>query len=50
MGLAADEAFGAVRFSLGDGNSEADVDRVLEVLPRVVERARRAQALGLAGA
>ncbi|QBS38001.1 cysteine desulfurase [Thermaerobacter sp. FW80] len=50
MGLSADEAFRAVRFSLGDGNTEADVDRVLEVLPRVMERARRAQALGLAGA
>ena len=47
MGLSEDEAFSAIRLSLGDGTTEADVDRVLDVLPRVVERARRARSLGL---
>lgn len=31
----------AVRFSLGLGNREADVDTVLAVLPELLERARR---------
>ena len=33
-------ARGAIRFSFGKDNPEADVDRVLEVLPRAVERLR----------
>ncbi|ADU51342.1 aminotransferase class V [Thermaerobacter marianensis DSM 12885] len=47
MGLSEADAFSAVRFSLGDGTTEADIDRVLDVLPEVVERARRARSLGL---
>jgi len=31
---------GSVRFSLGDENTEADVDRVLEVLPGIVAKLR----------
>jgi len=31
---------GAIRFSFSRDNSEADVDRVLEVLPGIVEKAR----------
>jgi len=42
MGLAADEARGALRFSLGHTSTEADVDALLEVLPEVVARARAA--------
>jgi cysteine desulfurase len=42
MGVADHEALGALRFSLGRGTSEADVDRVLEVLPPLVERLRAA--------
>ena len=41
MGLEPRLAAGAVRFSLGQGNSEADVDYALEVLPRIVERLRQ---------
>jgi len=38
-------ARGAIRFSFGKDNSEADVDYVLEVLPRVVEKLRRLSPL-----
>lgn len=40
MGLAALEAHSAVRFSLGRFTEEKDIDRVLEVLPKIVERLR----------
>ncbi len=33
-------ALGAIRFSFGSGNTQADVDRVLEVLPAAVAKAR----------
>lgn len=42
MGLSHEDAQGALRFSLGRGNTEADIDRVLAVLPEVVERVRAA--------
>jgi cysteine desulfurase len=41
MGLAPTEARAAVRWSLGHGTTESDIDRALEVLPSVVERVRR---------
>jgi cysteine desulfurase len=47
MGLAEDEARGALRFTLGPENTEAEVDALLAVLPGVVAQAR---AAGLAGA
>jgi cysteine desulfurase len=40
MGLSAEDAHASVRFSLGAGNREADVDRILSVAPVVVERLR----------
>jgi cysteine desulfurase len=40
MGVKFTAAHGAVRFSFSRGNVDADVDRVLEELPRIVERAR----------
>ena len=40
MGLPPDLAHGALRFSLGRDNTEAEVDRVLEILPALVERVR----------
>ncbi len=40
MGLAPAALHGALRFSLGRGNTDADVDRLLEVLPPIVERLR----------
>jgi cysteine desulfurase len=40
MGLGADLANAAVRFSLGAATTEADVDAVLEVMPAIVTRLR----------
>jgi cysteine desulfurase len=40
MGLPAHRAQSSLRFSLGAGNTEAEVDRVLACLPRLVERLR----------
>ncbi len=40
MGLDERTARGALRFSLGHTSTQADVDRLVEVLPGVVERAR----------
>ncbi|MBI9000219.1 cysteine desulfurase [Corynebacterium sp. CCM 9185] len=42
MGVSEHDARGAVRFTLGSTNTEADVDRVLEVIGDVVSRARLA--------
>lgn len=42
MGIAEAEARGALRFSLGSASTRADIDALIEVLPGVVERARRA--------
>ena len=40
MGIPANMARSAIRFSLGRGNTEEDIDYVLEVLPGAVERYR----------
>lgn len=40
IGVSHGAANGSVRFSLGDENTEADVDRVLEVLPGIVAKLR----------
>lgn len=40
MGVPLDWAMGAVRASLGRGNTDADIDYVLEVLPPLVQRVR----------
>ncbi len=40
MGLPPEWGIGSVRFSLGRGNTEADVEAVLEVLPRIVAQLR----------
>lgn len=42
MGFSAEDARSALRFSLGETTTEADVDRVLEVLPEVYARAHAA--------
>jgi len=42
MGLAEDDARGALRFSLGRSTTRADVDALVEVLAEVAERARAA--------
>lgn len=41
MGIAPEVARGSVRFSLGRGNTEGEIARVLEVLPGIVARMRR---------
>ena len=38
MGMETALAQGSIRFSLGRGNTDADVDYVLETLPPIVER------------
>ncbi|MDY7077124.1 MAG: cysteine desulfurase family protein [Chloroflexota bacterium] len=40
MGLSPDWSIGSLRLTLGRANDEADVDRVLEVLPGIIERLR----------
>ena len=41
MGLSPQRLQSSIRFSLGAGNTEAEVDRVLEVLPAIVEKLRK---------
>lgn len=43
MGLPAEWSVGSVRLTLGRGNDEADVERVVEVLPAIVHRLRGRQ-------
>ena len=45
LGRNGELARGAIRFSFGKDNTEADVDYVLEILPRVVEKLRRLSPL-----
>ena len=45
IGLKHEEAHGSLEFTLGRFNTEADVDRVIEVLPPIVERLRRLSPL-----
>jgi len=40
LGLPAEQAHGSLRFTLGRENTEADVERVLDVLPGIVARLR----------
>lgn len=40
MGRSTEQARGSLRFSVGHGNDDAQIDRVLAVLPDLVERAR----------
>jgi cysteine desulfurase len=44
MGLPQERVNGSVRFSLGRRSTPQEIDRVLEVLPPMVERMRRATA------
>jgi cysteine desulfurase len=41
IGLDPVTAQGAIRFSLGKQNTEEDIDYVLEVLPKMVEKVRK---------
>lgn len=44
LGLTVDEAHGSVRFTLGKDTTATDVDRLLEVLPAMIERLRNISA------
>jgi cysteine desulfurase len=46
MGLPHPRTLGSIRFSLGASNTEADVDRVIEVLPAIVEKLRSLTTVG----
>ena len=50
MGFSAHRAQSSIRFSLGLGNTRADVDRVVEVLPGIVDRLRALAGRGAAAA
>jgi len=45
IGLPHEVAHGSLRLTLGDANTDEDVDRVLEVLPKVVEKLREMSPL-----
>lgn len=46
MGLSHEVAHGSLRLTLGKVNTEADVDHVLEELPKIVQRLREMSPLG----
>lgn len=46
-GLSYEAAHGSIRFTLGRSTTEADVDRVIEVMPGIVERLRRISPVDL---
>jgi len=46
MGLPHTRTLGSIRFSLGTANTDADIDRVLEVLPPLVEKLRSLATVG----
>ena len=48
MGLSAHRTQSSIRFSLGAGNTEAQIDRVAALLPRVVEKLRSLADAGAA--
>ena len=46
MGVTRDEARASLRFSLGRTTTEADIERALEIIPRVIAKLRAAQPAG----
>jgi cysteine desulfurase len=46
MGLPHARTLSSIRFSLGEGNTEADIDRVIRVLPPLVEKLRSLSTVG----
>ena len=46
MGLPHARTLGSIRFSLGAANTEADIDRVIETLPPIVEKLRSLTTAG----
>jgi cysteine desulfurase len=46
MGLSSHRAQNSIRFSLGAGNTDQQIDRVIEILPRIVAKLRSLSAVG----
>lgn len=46
MGLPHHRTLSSIRFSLGESTTEADIDRVIEVVPRLVEKLRSLSTAG----
>ncbi len=46
-GLSYEAAHGSIRYTLGHATTEADVDRVIEVMPGIVERLRKISPVNL---
>lgn len=46
MGIPPDVAHGSLRFSVGRSNTEKDIDKVIEVLPPIVEKLREMSPFG----
>ncbi|MBI4721611.1 MAG: cysteine desulfurase NifS [Candidatus Stahlbacteria bacterium] len=46
IGVAPELAHGSLRFSMGHNNTEADIDRVIEVLPPIVKKLRAMSPFG----
>jgi len=46
MGVTRDEARSSLRFSLGRTTTEADIDRALEIIPRIIAKLRTIQPSG----
>ena len=46
MGLSSHRAQNSIRFSLGASNTEEQIDRVVEILPRIVAKLRTLSAVG----
>ena len=46
LGLGPEDAHSSIRFTLGKHTTEKDIDRVLEVLPGVIERLRKISGAG----
>ncbi|MGQ0735314.1 MAG: cysteine desulfurase family protein [Acidobacteriota bacterium] len=47
MGLPHSRTLSSIRFSLGESNTEADIDRVVRVVPPLVEKLRRLSTVGV---
>jgi cysteine desulfurase len=46
MGATRDEARSSLRFSLGRTTTDADIDRALEIIPRIIAKLRALQPMG----
>jgi cysteine desulfurase len=47
MGIIPEKSHGSLRFSLGKDTTEEDIDYVLQVLPRVIDKLREIAPKGI---